>query len=98
MPHGKRLTPPTIDEIARGDPERICFSIPRTSDLSDGFRDITFKRFSNAINRTAWFIESAIRRSSIFETILYMGAPDIRHYVVLVAAMKTGHKVRSLHE
>jgi len=97
IPYGKRLIPPTIDEIARDGPERIYFSISQTSDLSDGFRDITFKRFANTINRTAWFIESTIGRSSAFETILYMGAPDIRHYV-LVAAMKTGHKVRSLYE
>ncbi|OCL15374.1 acetyl-CoA synthetase-like protein [Glonium stellatum] len=92
IPYGKRLIPPAIDEVARDDPEITCFSIPRTSDLSDGFTDISFRTFANAINRTAWFIESTIGRSPVFETILYMGAPDIRHYVVLVAAMKTGYK------
>ncbi|KAF2267571.1 acetyl-CoA synthetase-like protein [Lojkania enalia] len=93
LPYGKRLIPILIDEIARDDPSRICFSSPHSTNIVDGFRDITFRTFANAINKTAHFIHREIGRSSMFETVLYMGYPDVRHFVVLVALMKTGHKV-----
>jgi hypothetical protein len=93
VPFGKRLVPALIDEIAQNDPDRICFSFPASSSLSDGFRDMSFRTFANAINKTAHFFHQEIGRSSMFETVLYMGSPDVRHYIVLVALMKTGHKV-----
>ena len=40
--HGKRLVPVVIDEIAANDPNRVCFSFPRSIDLKDGFRDVNF--------------------------------------------------------
>lgn len=42
-------------------------------------------QFSNAINKTARFIEREIGRSSMFETVMYMGLPDVRHFIVLLA-------------
>ncbi|KAF2470039.1 acetyl-CoA synthetase-like protein [Lindgomyces ingoldianus] len=93
VPYGRRLVPITIDEIARDDPERICFSFPRSADIADGFRDINFRTFANAINKTAHFIHREIGRSSMFETVMYMGYPDVRHFIVLVALIKTGHRV-----
>jgi hypothetical protein len=100
--YSKRLIPAIIDELATGDPERVCFSFPKTTNLHDGFRDISFRtvsedcmicgyrmtdnvQFANAINKTAHFIQREIGRSSMFETVMYMGYPDVRHFVVLVA-------------
>ncbi|KAF2643884.1 acetyl-CoA synthetase-like protein [Massarina eburnea CBS 473.64] len=91
--YGKRLLPAIVDEVAVEDPERICFSFPRSSDLGDGFQDMNFRTFANAINKTAHFIQREIGCSTMFETILYMGDPDVRHFIVLIALMKTGHKV-----
>ncbi|KAL5398579.1 hypothetical protein PMIN04_002250 [Paraphaeosphaeria minitans] len=91
--YGKRLMPVMVDEIAAETPDRVCFSIPRTIDLKAGFHDITFQTFANAINKTATFIEREIGRSSMFETVMYMGLQDVRHFIVLFALMKTGHKV-----
>ncbi|ORY14412.1 hypothetical protein BCR34DRAFT_646399 [Clohesyomyces aquaticus] len=93
IPYGRRLIPVTIDDVARDHPERICFSFPHSSDLSDGFRDLNFRTFANAINKTAHFIHKEIGRSSMFETVLYMGYPDVRHWIILVALIKTGHRV-----
>ncbi|KAF2034777.1 acetyl-CoA synthetase-like protein [Setomelanomma holmii] len=92
-PYGQRLLPVTIDEIAKNDPNRIAFSFPRSSELSAGFRDVSFRTFANAIDKTARFIQKEIGRNSTFETVLYMGYPDIRHFIILVALIKTGHKV-----
>ncbi|KAF2122675.1 hypothetical protein BDV96DRAFT_608614 [Lophiotrema nucula] len=93
VPFGSRLIPTIIDELASTEPHRICFSFPRSTEIADGFRDVGFRTFANAINKTAHFIHQEIGRSSMFETVMYMGYPDVRHYIVLVALMKTGHKV-----
>ncbi|KAF1941774.1 hypothetical protein EJ02DRAFT_422796 [Clathrospora elynae] len=49
-------------------------------------------QYANAINKTAHFIEREIGRSPCFETVVYLGPPDLRALVVLVALIKTGHK------
>jgi hypothetical protein len=43
VPYGRRLVPVVVDEIALKDPERICFSFPRSANLADGFRDMNFR-------------------------------------------------------
>lgn len=90
--YGRRLVPTIIDDNARTQPNRACFSIPRTDSLQDGFSDITWRMYANAINKTAFFIEREIGRSASFETVMYLGFPDIRSFIVLVALIKTGHK------
>ncbi|KAF2015128.1 acetyl-CoA synthetase-like protein [Aaosphaeria arxii CBS 175.79] len=90
---GRRLVPVMVDQIAKEDPRRKIFSFPKSEDLKDGFQDLDFSTFANAVNKTAFFIQREIGRSSMFETVLYMGDPDVRHFIALVALMKTGHKV-----
>lgn len=46
VPYGKRLVPVLIDEIAARDPDRVCFSFPRSTDLKDGFVDMKFQTVS----------------------------------------------------
>ncbi|KAF2710147.1 acetyl-CoA synthetase-like protein [Pleomassaria siparia CBS 279.74] len=91
--YGKRLIPVIVDEIAAKDPERICFAFPRSLDPAQGFQNVNFRTFANAINKTAQFIQREIGRSAMFETVMYMGYSDVRHFIALVALMKTGHKV-----
>ncbi|KAF2686919.1 acetyl-CoA synthetase-like protein [Lentithecium fluviatile CBS 122367] len=90
--YGQRLIPSLIDDIAANDPDRVCFSFPQTANLQDGLQNLTFRIFANAINKTAHFIQREIGRSSMFETVMYMGYPDVRHFIVLIALIKTGHK------
>ncbi|KAI0174067.1 hypothetical protein BJ166DRAFT_136181 [Pestalotiopsis sp. NC0098] len=91
---GQRLLPVIIDQVARDEPNRPWASLPVDDyDLSQGFEDITYAAFANAINKLAHFIEKAFGRSDKFETIMYLGIPDIRYYMLPYAACKTGHKV-----
>jgi acyl-CoA synthetase (AMP-forming)/AMP-acid ligase II len=91
---GKRLLPVIIDEVARDDPDRAWASLPIDDyDLSQGFEDITYAAFANGINKLAHCIAAAFGRSKTFETIIYLGIPDIRYYMLLYAVCKTGHKV-----
>lgn len=90
---GRRLLPTLVDEIANTDPERPFISVPRSLDLRDGFVDITYSTFAKAINRCSWAIERVIGRSQDLKTLLYIGPLDIRYLIILLAAVKTGHKV-----
>ncbi|PVI01075.1 acetyl-CoA synthetase-like protein [Periconia macrospinosa] len=92
--YGNRLVPNVVDEIALKDPARVCFSFPLSSPNPQGrYHDVTFRTFANAVNKTAHFIRREIGCSAMFETVMYMGHQDIRHFIILVALMKTGHKV-----
>ena len=90
---GRRLLPITIDQIAEHNPDRAWASIPVSSSLSDGYSDVSFRSFANAINRAAWFLEATFGRSSNSETIAYIGKSDMRYHTMSMAAAKTGYQV-----
>lgn len=91
---GKRLLPSIIDELARDEPNRAWASLPIDDyDLSQGFEDITYAAFANGINKLAHCIVKSFGRSEDFATIVYLGIPDIRYYMLLYAVCKTGHKI-----
>lgn len=92
---GRRLLPVVIDELAQNDPSRPWASLPVDDwDLSLGFEDINYATLASAINKLAHFIVDHVGRSAPrkFETILYLGVPDIRYHVLQMAVCKTGHK------
>lgn len=93
---GRRLLPVVIDEIAQNDPRRPWASLPIDDwDLSLGFEDVSYAALASAINKLAHFIVDHVGRSpaGTFETILYLGVPDIRYHIVQMAVCKTGHQV-----
>lgn len=93
--YGARLLPQVVDQLAASDPTRVYASIPVSSDLSAGFRDVTILNMAAAVDSFAWWLESHIGRSSQFETLSYMGVSDIRYAIVFLAAVKCGYKVNS---
>jgi hypothetical protein len=72
---GQRLLHVTIDNIAAETPDRIWASIPKSINLSDGYRDVSFATFANAINRLSWFLKSNLGPDlGSFRTVAYIGA------------------------
>lgn len=91
---GCRLVPTVIDEKATSTPRAVWCSLPYDdSDLSKGYEDITYATLSNAINKLSWIIYDNFGPSDRFETIAYMGKPDIRYHIVQTAVAKTGYQV-----
>ncbi|KAI9836987.1 MAG: hypothetical protein M1819_000636 [Sarea resinae] len=91
---GKRLVPRVVDEVATQHPHRAYASIPKSSNLQDGYRDISYAVFANAINRVAWWLDSTLGKgTSGLPTITYLGPPDLRYFVLAIAAAKVGYKV-----
>ena len=92
---GRRLVPTIIDENAEEHPESCVYIVPRTANFEDGFDDITWLQFANAINSVARWIEENLGRSRTFETIAFFGATDFEYAVITVATQKAGYKVFS---
>ena len=92
-PHGcgKRLIPQLVDERALAGHVRPLYSIH--DPVSDCFCDISYAQFANAVNHCSHWILSAIGRSLIHETLVYLGPGDLRYQIFTLAAIKTGHVV-----
>ena len=90
---GRRLVPLIIDQLALERPCETWISVPKSRDIKDGFRNVSYWALANAVNRLSWWIESRLGRSTNFETLAYIGANDARYFIILAAAMKTGYKV-----
>ena len=73
----KRLIHLIPDELAVAVPDHPLFSYPRTTNLQDGFRDVSSRSFANAINNTAWYLRSTLGEPKSFETVAYMGLSEL---------------------
>ena len=93
---GRRLLHTTIDDYASDVPDRVWASIPQSGNLCDGYRDISYATFANAINRLSWWLESSIGPAKPgIPTICYIGPADIRYCLIALASAKTHYKVSS---
>ena len=90
--YGHRIISSLIDDYARETPNRCFCSLPKTTRIEDGFYNITYGVLANAINRLAWWIEEKLGTNEDFETLAYVGPPDLRYIALTIAAQKTGYK------
>ena len=86
--------PQVLQLEAERHPDRIFAVVPRSTDLNDGFREVTFPEVSRAVDSLAhaFRIEFGSPMED-FETLTYMGIPDIRYNIVFYGAVKAGFKV-----
>ena len=92
--YGRRLLPRVLDDEAISNPERPFAAIPRSEDLAHGFRDVTFGQVANAVNHIAFRLQTNLGPlKHDFETLTYVGIPDLRYNLVFYAAVKCGYKV-----
>ncbi|KAK8205614.1 hypothetical protein M8818_004790 [Zalaria obscura] len=92
VPRGERLAPALVDEYAETRADDIYACIPHDpQDLSQGFQDITWRMFSNAINKAAFWLEEQLGKSNgSFEAFIYIGPRDLRYAILVLAAAKVG--------
>ncbi|KAF2999575.1 putative secondary metabolism biosynthetic enzyme [Neopestalotiopsis sp. 37M] len=91
---GRQLLPTLVEEIAQSDPDRVLYSVAKARDPADGFRDITAKEFSRAVDRCSWYIEHNLGKPlKNFPTLAYMGPQDVVYAILVLASVKTGYKV-----
>ena len=92
-PYGHRLLPRLLDELSKTSPNRLYASYACSVDISQGFRDVSFQDMARAADSFAWWIHDRYGRSDKFETLAYMGIPDLRTPIIFLAAVKCGYKV-----
>ena len=94
-PYGQRLCVQVADELAARTPDRIYATVTISpSSIEHGFRDITIKQFTNAVNYAAWEVERLFGKNEEgFPVIAYIGVSDVRYAIHLYAAIKTGYQV-----
>ncbi|TLS25159.1 hypothetical protein PpBr36_07938 [Pyricularia pennisetigena] len=86
--YGKRLIPHVIDDIAKADPKRECFSIPLSSHPEDGWKAVSYGQYATAIDRLAHHIikTSGAPRPKTFPTLTYIGANNATYLIFAIAA------------
>ena len=88
------LLPTLVDTIALKDPQALWCEFPYSpSNYEDGYRRITYKELSNAVNGTAYWLENTLGRGHNFETLAYIGPNDPRYPIFVLGAVKAGYKV-----
>lgn len=87
--------PCVLDDEAVFNPQRVFAVIPRSEDLSQIFNDIFFAQMANAVNYLANRLQALFgpKPDYPFETLTYIGVPDLRYNIVFYAAVKAGYKV-----
>jgi ABC-type phosphate/phosphonate transport system substrate-binding protein len=90
------LLPHVVQQNAQADPDGIFAQVPAGASYADGFRNITNLQLHHAVNYTAFLIKQNLGGSKTFETLAFIGASDPRYSIMVVAAIKTGYKVRHL--
>ena len=92
---GARLLSHIIDERAQSQHVRSFASIPRTENVEDGYVDVSYETFANAINTLGhWITENVGPPVVQDETLVYIGPTDLRYQIVCMAAVKVGYIVR----
>lgn len=95
--YGNRHLPRLIEKIAQATPEKPFVSLAKTADPRDGFEDISYGAFSQAVDRCAFWLDDNIGHHEdtkslrpIFSTI---ARQDMRGGIMVLAGAKTGHQV-----
>lgn len=65
----RRLFPSLIDECANSEPSKPFAAVPKSSDLPDGFVDISSHELARGINRCSWCLEDELGKARSFETV-----------------------------
>lgn len=89
---GQRTLPELLDEKALHTPGHACLSIPLSESCQD-YRDISYVQLSRAVDAMAWWIHKTLGTSNTFETLCYLGPPDVQYFIFSLASCKTGFKV-----
>ena len=92
-----RLLPTILDHIGTTTPRRTYAAIPRSQDITQGFRDVTTQEILHAVDALAHWLVDEYGRSDTFETITYVGVNDLRYVLIFYASIKAGYKVSLLN-
>jgi thioester reductase-like protein len=82
-----------VNETATKFPQRTWVSIPTSSDLSSGWKHITYRQFASAVDGFAQFVERKHGNGDRKTVAAFMGLNDERHTIAVIGLMKAGYIV-----
>ncbi|CEF76455.1 hypothetical protein FGSG_08184 [Fusarium graminearum PH-1] len=85
---GNRLIPQILDDLAATEPDRIIYSWAKSSDLSQGFRHVSARAFTRAVDKTAWLLQRELGETSEIRAILLTFACIKANYTALFLSPK----------
>ncbi|KAF5013927.1 hypothetical protein FDECE_102 [Fusarium decemcellulare] len=85
---GQRLIPQILDSLAAAEPERVIYSVAKSSDITQGFQHVTARSFARAVDKTAWWLHGQIATSTDIQPVGYIGPHDLRHILLTYACAK----------
>ncbi|KAI1185029.1 transferase family protein [Nemania serpens] len=94
--YGRRLIPQIMDSLAAADPSRTVYSLAMLSGNSFTYRHITARAFAQAVDKTAWWLQSQTGKPDSIQTVGYIGPHDLRHILLTYACIKAGYAVLNM--
>ncbi|KAL6918333.1 hypothetical protein FSST1_009828 [Fusarium sambucinum] len=88
---GNRLIPQILDDLASAEPDRIIYSWAKSSDLSQGFRHVSARAFTRAVDKTAWLLQRELGETSEIRSVGYIGPHDLRQILLTFACIKANY-------
>ncbi|PYI36626.1 NRPS-like enzyme [Aspergillus indologenus CBS 114.80] len=89
----RRLLVTQVDTIAKHSPNRRFGLIPNGTEVDQGFREVTFRDLSQAVNAMSWWIDDTLGKPQSGEKIAYLGNNDVRYIIFMLACHKTGYTI-----
>ena len=87
--HGKRILTSVIEQRAKGGSSESWLSVPvDETNLSLGYKDLTFWQLNNAANHAAHWLSENLPTGESFQCFAYTGPKDLRYPILAVAAAK----------
>ncbi|KAI1268145.1 hypothetical protein F5Y18DRAFT_442588 [Xylariaceae sp. FL1019] len=86
--YGTRLIPQILDDLASAEPDRTLYSVAKSSDISQGFRDVSARAFTKAVDKTAWLLRRKLGENPEIRAVGYIGPHDLRQILLTYACIK----------
>jgi acyl-coenzyme A synthetase/AMP-(fatty) acid ligase len=83
-----------IDNRAKNNHQRPFFILPHSKSPEDGYRNISYRQISNAINRAAWWLDKNLSTVDKAEPYAYFGPLDLRYIILMLGSVKAMRKAR----
>lgn len=91
----EELVPNIVDHYAAVKPNHVYAEYPTLPDsYEQGYRKITYRDLSNAINGLAWWLTESLGPGKDSEVITYIGPNTLIYPAIALGAAKAGYSVR----
>ncbi|KAI8950517.1 hypothetical protein F4801DRAFT_343559 [Xylaria longipes] len=86
--------PQIVDKLAHEKPSDVYGTWPvDQNSYSAGVRNITYRQLANIVNGLAWWLVKQLGADKQGEVLAYVGPNDVRFTALILAAMKTSHRL-----